>query len=960
MKLSAVISLIFFTAAAARDSCGSYEFLCDDGQCVSEMNMCRVGYSFCDDKSDLNQCTDNVQCNNALPNTKHTIQSAYSHTECQYKIFENNGVYDNIGRGDEKNLFSTLNYTEFKRCNTPSGQPGVTCGEECRSAWQWCRDDLSYSCSTNTATFSVNDASLCSNTTFWSTVSCNLYWGDGEVLAYGKRCSANKQHCYYPWYTKNHQEFESMKASYLPTCEDKSDRIFHMNTMCNITTYIKEYCDTICKETNKHHNCQENICQNPTEWISRQTDGFILDPHNCESSCQNQIRGCDACTNAKEFFNCTKSGVCIHKDLLCDGHKHCQYGEDEDFDRCLPTYTENKVIPEYATKKCPNRMYPDIDTVAVVCDGLLECADETDEPDICNNFEIIPYATILFLIVIIILWDIIHRLLEGHSDNTHQMKNNSHFSDESSYRDFRQSESFRIEFNIMLAELKYSKNSAKRKEVCQEILKLEQICHNNNENEITRFLHQHLEPTLFKMIMEYLKPGIIERKTPRLRQMIDKIEENENMIRIRNICSLIFTMVEISKSYILAGAILTMTGGLGALFYFPTKFTSTIVLCLLVTIFVPLIFSSLALAMEDPEVILKPYKISNRFSRVTIQAFVLIFSTFNPILLANSKNYNSRKLKRESGEKLLARLEDGARIKNQYVKYLKTGLGLETFYQLPLQLILLLVARTLTKTNGGLEVLFAKAIITISIIWGFTTCIRLHCKQIKTDKEYMPITSQVFVFLWGLFASVKRVIAIVAVFIPSLGLFSILHHWQAEQIPFWMRRSKAEGYYGGLGYNDALELNGLTETVYWRDLDRTDWSDPKHPVFAPYTFYTGLSLGQTLTAFLVLFFIHLMAIMAVKIFTANNIKKVGKFKLLSHCLENMNIPVPYEDFDVGGGEISDYRERRRKVNREMFSLMLVNFVVNMLMMSPLIYAGEFTAVLQNSIFNLNDSRIQHH
>ena len=65
----------------------------------------------------------------------------------------------------------------------------------------------------------------------------------------------------------------------------------------------------------------------------------------------------------------------------------------------------------------------------------------------------------------------------------------------------------------------------------------------------------------------------------------------------------------------------------------------------------------------------------------------------------------------------------------------------------------------------------------------------------------------------------------------------------------------------------------------------------------------------------------------------------------------MNIPVPYEDFDVGGGEISDYRERRRKVNREMLWLMVVNFVVSTLMMTPLIYTGEtllfFFSVLHN-------------
>ena len=66
-------------------------------------------------------------------------------------------------------------------------------------------------------------------------------------------------------------------------------------------------------------------------------------------------------------------------------------------------------------------------------------------------------------------------------------------------------------------------------------------------------------------------------------------------------------------------------------------------------------------------------------------------------------------MRKESGEKLLARLQDGARIRKQYAKYLKTELGLETFYQLPIQIILLLVARTSTKTKGGLEAVFTKA-----------------------------------------------------------------------------------------------------------------------------------------------------------------------------------------------------------------------------------------------------------
>ena len=225
---------------------------------------------------------------------------------------------------------------------------------------------------------------------------------------------------------------------------------------------------------------------------------------------------------------------------------------------------------------------------------------------------------------------------------------------------------------------------------------------------------------------------------------------------------------------------------------------------------------------------------------------------------------------------------------------------------------------------------------------SYKTSVMLHRKQIKTDKEFLPITSQVCVLLWGLFASAKRVMAIVAVFIPSLGLFNVLHHWQAEQIPFWIRKLKAEGSFPpALGYNDTLELKGLTETVYWRDLDRTNWTDPHHPVFAHYNLYTGLTLGQTFIAFIVLFFVHLVAVITVKIFTADNIKKAGKFELLRHSLENMNIPVPYTDFALRTGEIKDYRERRGRVNREMFWLILVNFIVNTLMLTPLTYTGMF-------------------
>ena len=129
--------------------------------------------------------------------------------------------------------------------------------------------------------------------------------------------------------------------------------------------------------------------------------------------------------------------------------------------------------------------------------------------------------------------------------------------------------------------------------------------------------------------------------------------------------------------------------------------------------------------------------------------------------------------------------------------------------------------------------------------------------------------------------------------------------------------------------------------------DRTDWSSPDQPVMAPYTLYTGLSLGITFKAFLSLFLLHLLLVIVLKIHTSEIIKKAGRFEILRHCLENMNIPIPFEDFDVGKGCIKDYRRRRKNVIIEMSSLMTLNLIFNFLMMTPLIYTGQLRNKLKH-------------
>ena len=126
-------------------------------------------------------------------------------------------------------------------------------------------------------------------------------------------------------------------------------------------------------------------------------------------------------------------------------------------------------------------------------------------------------------------------------------------------------------------------------------------------------------------------------------------------------------------------------------------------------------------------------------------------------------------------------------IKLQFVEFLCIDLTLECIYQLFGQVILIMFAKTETSTTGGLNKFFEKekdtlfnlpieVILTLSIIWSMKTLILLHLKTISTKKEFLPFTAKVAIIFWGTMANAKRILAMVAFFIPSLGLFSIHYH----------------------------------------------------------------------------------------------------------------------------------------------------------------------------------------
>ena len=157
----------------------------------------------------------------------------------------------------------------------------------------------------------------------------------------------------------------------------------------------------------------------------------------------------------------------------------------------------------------------------------------------------------------------------------------------------------------------------------------------------------------------------------------------------------------------------------------------------------------------------------------------------------------SAKKKKKSASKLFRKYHAA---KNYYVQHLNIELGVEIFYQVPLQATLLLLATTTTPTTGGLETLFTKdsmfgvpvdpkIALGLSVAKSIFSCVNLHLKTIVVEKVFVPFTSKMFIWTWGLFATLRRILSIVTYFIPFFGLLDILNHWKAEHIPFWIRYS---------------------------------------------------------------------------------------------------------------------------------------------------------------------------
>ena len=157
----------------------------------------------------------------------------------------------------------------------------------------------------------------------------------------------------------------------------------------------------------------------------------------------------------------------------------------------------------------------------------------------------------------------------------------------------------------------------------------------------------------------------------------------------------------------------------------------------------------------------------------------------------------------------------------------------------------------------------ATSLLVLSISWSIFSSVRMHTKLTALEKGFAKFTTEFFIFVWGTFAVLRRILSIVALFIPSMGLFSLLHHWRWEQLPYNARLEFARR--GFLTPEDKIVLYGLNETIYWSELDRWNYTEPQDPQPPRYSIYTGMSLQETFIAGAALLVVHFIGLLIVKV-----------------------------------------------------------------------------------------------
>ena len=168
--------------------------------------------------------------------------------------------------------------------------------------------------------------------------------------------------------------------------------------------------------------------------------------------------------------------------------------------------------------------------------------------------------------------------------------------------------------------------------------------------------------------------------------------------------------------------------------------------------------------------------------RWTLSLLTFLISPFHSWILLIKSYQIELKLRATPDSKALKEKWD---LFNYHIcNHTKIELGLETIFQLTLQVILVLFAKSKTRTTDELTQIFnaeLSFLLVASIAWSFISNVKAHITGLSAKRIRFPVKSKIIVACFAFFGTTSKVMGLVSFFTPPLGLFDVLGHWQGEQ-----------------------------------------------------------------------------------------------------------------------------------------------------------------------------------
>ena len=282
-------------------------------------------------------------------------------------------------------------------------------------------------------------------------------------------------------------------------------------------------------------------------------------------------------------------------------------------------------------------------------------------------------------------------------------------------------------------------------------------------------------------------------------------------------------------------------------------------------------------------------------------------------------------------------------VKYQVAQFIQADIGLESHIQIILSVVLLLLASSETRTITGLEVLFeeetffympTRLALTISISWSLVSCIKSHFKGISKKRMYSTKSSTLLMFLYTSISIMLRVFSYVLFLTPVLGLFGTLRHLQGEMYPMLYP------YYAAVNVSDTFYF-GDAPNISWSQITRWNYISETNAEPPSFTLYTYFTIEQFFVMLIGIFVINMvLQWLAKRITNHETFQDLSFIDCVIHTISCCFIPHPMEDWDEKQGTVLMHKIRKNLVFKEMMASVLVNFGVNLLLLSPLIILGK--------------------